>query len=537
MQELSVAVLVVLAVLMLGSAPCAAQTPVGRFEVFELTFVSDRTFDNPFTEVQVSATFTAPDGRAVKLEGFYFQGNEWKVRFVPDTVGTWKYEATLTGKGEPVKQSGSFQCVKSDRHGFVRISKKNPYRFEYDDGVPFYPIGQQGGWGVSPRMGFDGPQEGQWGTTDLETFMKAFTGATNLMRCQLGTGTTAGVALDMLAPGATDRYNLENCAKFDLSGKTLKQYGWSVDVILFQDMSLWGGKPNGFGPPQDNRGVYKSLTSPMLPNVERYLRYIVARYSCYTDIWELYNEDSYAPNDFLAHLAKVVRDADPYDHPITTNYERPDQPWCEIVCPHEYVTIPAKDVPYFLSKEFARLKSFGKPVQYTEFGNKSSVSNYDPVKWRQAAWTCFMNEGGMLYWNMSGRKTVPNPAATGNSNTYLGPETRQAFRVLADFTKDLPVTMRPVMAGFDGRLPVEVWALGNDQVTVVYVNHADTHEGEVDVADVPVWTGPGRFHLKWIEPATGKVVREQDLGTRQFVLWLDVPPVKEDLAAKLEVIK
>jgi len=508
---------------------------VGRYEVFEATVSSDKTYANPFTEAELRARFTGPKGRKVDVTGFYSGGSEWKVRFVPDVVGAWRYEARLTGKGKPVKASGSFRCVKSDQHGFVRVSKKNPYRFEYDDGTPFYPIGQQLGSGVGETPGFDAPDHTAWVTTDRETFMEAFTGATNLLRCQLGTGTTAGLALDLMAEQKTpDRYHLENCLRFDDSCRTVKRYGWSQIVILFQDMSLWGGGAKtafGGGLVRDS---YKSLKSKQLPNVERYVRYVVARWAAYTDIWELFNEDSYAPNDFLAHLARVIREADPYDHPVTTNYERPAEPWCEIVCPHEYMGSHAKEVPGHLSKEFARFKSFGKPVLYTEFGNKGFLSNYDPVKWRLTVWTCFMNEGGMLFWNMSGRRTVGSAEAKGNSNAYLGPESRKAFRVLNDFTRELPVTMRPVMPGFTNRMGVEIWALADDNTVVVYVHKDDDHTAEVTPPKTALWTGPGAFRVKWIDPATGDTVRQAQASTRHHVLWLDIPPVTIDLAARLD---
>jgi len=202
---------------------------------------------------------------------------------------------------------------------------------------------------------------------------------------------------------------------------------------------------------------------------EQYIRYIVARYGAFVDIWEIFNEDSYAPDDYLAHLAKVIRDADPYDHIITTNYERPLAPWCEMVTPHEYMGMPAKDVDAHLGKEFARFKSFGKPVLYTEFGNQGQLSNYDPIKWRIATWTAFMNECGILFWNMSGKKV--SGLSRGNANAYLGPESRQYFRVLQEFTKDLPIDMRPVAAGYTEQTDIRTYGLSNGKVPLDRPGH------------------------------------------------------------------
>jgi hypothetical protein len=278
-----------------------------------------------------------------------------------------------------------------------------------------------------------------------------------------------------------------------------------------------------------------------MPMQEKYLRYVVARYGCYVDIWELFNEDSFAPNDYLAHLAKVIRDADPYDHLITTNYERPDQPWCEIVCPHNYMSIPASKVDDHLVNEIARLKSYGKPVQYTEFGNKGMLARYDPVKWRIAVWTCYIREAGMLFWSQTGSKNDPTKwRGSGNANAYLGADARNFFRVHLDCVRDLPVDMRPINCGFDSLNhdpDVRIAALGNGDEFIVYLNHAGDHENEVQPKPLRLWTGPGRFKVTCIDPASGEVLREYEVGTGQFFLRASIPPMKIDQVVRLTRIQ
>jgi len=60
------------------------------------------------------------------------------VRFTPEIVGTYRYRAL---SGEEVVEKGEFVCVKSDNHGFVEISKKDPRYFAFSDGTPYCPIG------------------------------------------------------------------------------------------------------------------------------------------------------------------------------------------------------------------------------------------------------------------------------------------------------------------------------------------------------------------------------------------------------------
>lgn len=77
-------------------------------------------------------------------------------------------------------------------------------------------------------------------------------------------------------------------------------------------------------------------------------------------------------------MAAHIRDLDPYDHPMATSYERPLEPWCEIVTPHEYMQgnyMDELEIDAHLSRELLRAKSYGKPVLYTEFGNGNLMPN------------------------------------------------------------------------------------------------------------------------------------------------------------------
>ncbi len=507
---------------------------VPKYGIFEVTLRSEREFDNPFWDAQAAAVFTSPSGKTHRVEGFYDGGNEWRVRFVPGEQGRWSYAATLK-PGGPAKQTGGFVCKGTSGRGFLRVSKRNPYRLEHEDGTPFYPIGVQT-CGYF-RVGFDGPggPGRNWRTVPAEEWAKAFQGASNLLRWQLGAGTRAGCALALIPEGGPpDRYDTKLAAEMDDLFRLQKAHGFSHIMILFQDMSLWGNSPTAFGLGRDLK-EYKSLSAKNLPLQEKYLRYVVARYACWVDVWELFNEDSHAPNDYLAHLAKVVRDADPYDHAITTNYARPDQLWCEIVTWHEYMGMPPRGVDVYVANEIGRLKAYGKCVLNTEFGNQGWRSNYDPVKWRIAVWTAFINESSILFWGMSGRKTVGRRPYRGNANAYLGPESRQYFRVLNKFTRDMPIDMRPVASGYTEHNDIRTYALSNGKVTALYVHHFSDHKKAYQCPDpLFVRTGPGKFRLRWIDPADGKTIKSGQASTKQLYLSINLPPVTIDAACRID---
>jgi hypothetical protein len=511
---------------------------VPKYGVFEIPLTLAEDLENPFWDAKVTAVFTSPTGKEHTVEGFCYAGRAWRVRFVPRQHGRWRFEVTATAALQNGATSGAFECKGTAGHGFLRISQRNRYRLEYEDGTPFYPVGvQTGGF---TRVGFDGPQARghRWRTVPIAEWVKAFEGATNLVRWQMIPGGRPQDSLALIAGGRPlDQYDTTIAAKMDNLYRLQKAHGFSHILIPFEDISLWGNRGTPFGNVRDQK-EYKSLKAKNLPLQEKYLRYLVARFACFVDIWELFNEDSFAPNDYLAHLAKLVRQADPYDHIITTNYARPAEDWCEIITWHEYMGMPANQVDAYLAQEISKFKAYGKVVLNTESGNQGWLSNYDPIKWRIAVWTAFMNESSMLFWNSSGAKSTGRRPYRGNANAYLGPESRQFFRVLNKFTREMPIDMRPVASGYTEHNDVRTYALSNGEVTAVYVHHFSDHEKAYELPDpLFVQTGPGKFRLRWINPADGKVVKTGTAATTQQYLAIKLPPVTIDLACRIDRVE
>lgn len=112
----------------------SAEVPLwGRFEA---CFVHAREPSNPFTEVSLQATFHAPSGRSWAVEGFHDGERRWRVRFMPDEVGQWRYEVRFSDA--PGKMTGSFRCLPGNLHGPLRVRRDNPLWLEHADGTPFY---------------------------------------------------------------------------------------------------------------------------------------------------------------------------------------------------------------------------------------------------------------------------------------------------------------------------------------------------------------------------------------------------------------
>ena len=142
---------------------------VGRYDKVEMTIRrpgGPGKYRNPFDpdEVDVWLEITTPGGRRLVLPAFWFQdyqrrtidrGNRkidwlypagppgWKARFAPMEVGPYSAIVRLkdrrhTARSEPVR----FEATASESPGFVRASRRDPRFLEFDNGQPFFAIGQ-----------------------------------------------------------------------------------------------------------------------------------------------------------------------------------------------------------------------------------------------------------------------------------------------------------------------------------------------------------------------------------------------------------
>ena len=147
----------------------ASASTVPQFGKLELTVDLTATYDNPFDSEQVDLTakMTAPSGKHIVVPGFFYQpyrnrhaGEDsrrpllepagapcWKVRFTPTEVGKHEYVIRLRNRFDEVDDEvhsapASFVAVASDAPGFLRVSRTNSRYFEFDNGQPFFAVGQ-----------------------------------------------------------------------------------------------------------------------------------------------------------------------------------------------------------------------------------------------------------------------------------------------------------------------------------------------------------------------------------------------------------
>ncbi len=105
---------------------------VGQWDRFERSIPNSKTYRDPYRDVSLAVTYTRPDGSKVSFWGFYDGGTTWKIRFMPDQLGTWMYQATFSDNTPGA--NGSFDCIPSTIPGMLTADEANPIWFGFKGG-------------------------------------------------------------------------------------------------------------------------------------------------------------------------------------------------------------------------------------------------------------------------------------------------------------------------------------------------------------------------------------------------------------------
>jgi hypothetical protein len=274
---------------------------VPRWGTFELTLPGpDR--GNPFVDVSLAATFTN-GRRRVEVDGFYDGDGIYRVRFMPDAEGRWRFEtranvAALDGR------SGELMVGPpgAGNHGPVAVSGK--HHFAYADGTFHSCVGTTSYvwiWQEDAlvRQTLRTLRDGPFDKLRLCVFPKHYRWNTQEPPCypfeQRGRARRK-------APWRWDttRFVPAYFQRLERNVAALRELGVEADVILFHPYDRWG---------------FSKLDRDA---DERYVRYVVARLGAYRNVWwSLANEwdllDGKTAKDF-DRLGRLVARVDPYGH-------------------------------------------------------------------------------------------------------------------------------------------------------------------------------------------------------------------------------
>jgi hypothetical protein len=271
-----------------------APATVERWGIFELALRGPAE-GNPFLEVELAAEFT--DGeRRIGVTGFYDGEGVYRVRFMPDAEGSWRF-ATTSNRSGLAGLAGAFTVTPAAAGNHGPVSVVNRWHFAYADGTPYRPFGTTiYGWAHRPEA-------------LQEQTLRTLAGAPfNKIRMLL-TPQNFGRQLprperfpyEGTPPRDWDytRFNPDFFRHLERRIGDLRDLGIECDLILFHPYGrMWG---------LDEMGA---------ENDDRFVRYVVARFAAFRNIWwSMANEYDFVrwkqPEDWDRYF-HVVQASDPY---------------------------------------------------------------------------------------------------------------------------------------------------------------------------------------------------------------------------------
>jgi len=502
---------------------------VPRYSVFELSLKHSGIYQNNFIDVSIDADFTSPSGIQHDVKGFYYKDDVWKVRFSPNEIGQWTYRYVMSARGGFRKEGkGFFKCKESDYNGPVHTNPKNPYRWVFPDGRPYFPVGLQDciytDGAKLQGIAIDGIKiidkvkrvsmidKAKLLSVDEFFFLFGQAGF-NLFR--FSQRNCSYSLYDDL-----DHFREDESIATDKLLALARKHGFRVMFGFFGYHGQWpdGKTAEAIMAPNDYETVAKE---------KRFMDYSIARWGVYVDFWELLNERE-ATDKWTSMMVDYVRSVDPNTKSISTNYIKPLLTEIDINSPHwyDFESIFQSDLRV---KNLAGLwKQAGKPVIVGEHGNLGS--NWGPLsgdRMRIRTWTALFQEISFIFWH-TGIWYKADTAA----NIYLGPEERQYIRVLQDFSSklDAEVRMFPVEVSSKN---VRAYGLISDTVAAAYLHHFENHNSLINHLKITINIPDSdllndEYTGEWIDPSTGDVLTSIKIAPGYKTL--DVPAFYIDTA-------
>ncbi len=281
-------------------AMLAATNSVPQWSVYELPLTATRSYENPYTDLTVTAVFVPPPDSgliAKTVQGFWDGDSQFRVRFTPTCPGTWTYSISSSPKDPGLTvNSGSITVVPptAGEHGFLRRDPEHPYHFVFDDGAHYFMMGQTyyniienvaagGSWQTAiyncKALGFSKVRIllYSWGPVyDGNGLLYP-----DIIPYGFGSFGRASARLNHGSIGDHDQINLAFWDDLDALVNYLHDQNMIADLILFNDVE-----------PSYGQGLHEG--TPGRTQNERYIKYALARLAGQTNvIWCMANEYDY----------------------------------------------------------------------------------------------------------------------------------------------------------------------------------------------------------------------------------------------------
>ncbi len=267
----------VLFILFLFSYSLFGRVKVERWKIFELT-LNGPANGNPFKDVKLSGSFIK-DSDTVSVPGFYDGEGKYKIRFMPQLEGEWKY-VTSSNIKQLDNRNGIFICTPAHNNNHGPVAVQDTFYFAYADGTPYYPFGTTCYAWVH--------QGDSLAEVTLKTLSKGYF---NKMRM-------------CIFPKSYD-WNNNEPLYYPFEGKPLRNWDYSrFNPAFFQNIEKKIGQLDSLGIQADlivfhpyDRWGFSNMDST---TDDMYINYIIARFAAYKNVWwSMANEYDFMKNKTL----------------------------------------------------------------------------------------------------------------------------------------------------------------------------------------------------------------------------------------------
>jgi len=218
---------------LLGVAGEAFAEPFHVWEKVEIVLSAEKTYENPYTEVEVWVDLQGP-GFEKRCYGFWDGGDTFRVRVLGNAVGEWSWtsgsnqdDPGLNGKTDEFTAVGWSEAEKQrnpSRRGMIQASA-NGHAFEYADGEPFFLLGDT--WWATPTFRY------RWDDDDRPRLMGPEAGFKDYVRFRKDQGFNCVAMIAALPNWANDGQP----GGWDMADGTVLRRAWPHgDTNFAQDM-------------------------------------------------------------------------------------------------------------------------------------------------------------------------------------------------------------------------------------------------------------------------------------------------------------
>ncbi len=475
---------------------------VEQSQIYELQLRSpSNRYANPHTAVAIQAEFKNQEGRVIPIQGFFYDTNEWRIRFNPPTAGKWEWTATWGDAFGTQHLSGQFESQRA--HTYLHPAPDAPKWLTKDNQTITSLVGIND---CITDRNFDGSPLNDFYIGDDSYKVATIAGEvpqTLRFNTKLVPLTTF---LDTYRTGFnTFRQGVSNCSPFlsypgdIISSKFLIPEGKQHDELSRQlyekDYIVWFTM-FGFSLPFGEDLTYPDEKFA----IEKYVQYVVARYGAYVDIWEISNE-AVASDKYVQRIAEYIQKYDPYQRLISVSWEKPALKEITLISPHWYQSELDSESDLATVAQIDKFKTYQKPVIFGEQGNQ--IKNWDETsadRMRVRIWTAFFNQASLIFWNQSNDRNFYNPTYQ-NSNLFLGEVERGYAGTFLQLTKDLALDLQPTKGETQGT--VRSYQLQNQSTVLTYFFNSAVAEKK-NILTTNTLNTSARY--EWFDTRTGELL-------------------------------